>query len=109
MKKVLFVSMLTLASSFIPVTGGLVPQSYAGAIDQLRDTAGTSGQAADDANSGNYGGAREGSGAGFDGNTYNPTPVVDLSGKQGVVDPNDLKQYDPPKPSLKPSYVPPLP
>lgn len=105
MKKVALASMLILASSLIPITGGLL----AGALDQLRDTAGTSGQAADDAHSGNYGGSREGSGAGFDGNTYNPTPVVDLSGKQGVVDPNDLKQYDPPKSSLKPSYVPPLP
>lgn len=109
MKRVFWVSMLTLASSLMPVTGGLVPQSYAGAFDQLQDIAGTSGQAADNANSGNYGGAREGSGAGFDGNSYNPTPVVDLSGKEGIVDPNDLKQYDPPRPSLKPSYVPPLP
>jgi len=25
-------------------------------------------------------------------------PVVDLSGKQGVVDPADLKKYDPPAP-----------
>lgn len=109
MKKVAFVSMLTLASSFIPMKGGLIAQSYAGTFEQLQDIAGSSGQSADDANSGNYGGAREGSGAGFDGNTYNPTPVVDLSGKQGVVDPNDLKQYDPPESSLKPSYVPPLP
>lgn len=102
MKKVLLVSILTVASSLISV-------SYAGAWEQAQGVQGTSSDAANQANSGNYGNAREGAGAGFDGNTYNPTPVVDLSGKQGVVDPNDLKRYDPPQPSLKPSYVPPLP
>ena len=35
-------------------------------------------------------------GASFDGNSYNSPPPVDLTGKEGVVDPNDLKQYDPP-------------
>jgi len=34
--------------------------------------------------------------------------VVDLSGKEGVVDPKDLKKYDPKPPSLK-IKVPPLP
>jgi hypothetical protein len=51
-------------------------------------------------------GARAGSGQGFDTNSGNP---VDLSGKRGVVDPNDLKQYDPPTPSLRIHPPPPLP
>lgn len=96
--------MLILASS------SLVTRAYAGAWQQAQDIQGTSGQASDDAQSGNYDGGRRGSGAGFDGNTYNPpAPPVDLSGKRGIVDPNDLKQGDPKPPSLRPSYVPPLP
>lgn len=78
----------------------------AGAWEEAQGIRDASGSAA---SSSSYEGAREGSGAGFDGNTYNPTPVVDLSGKQGVVDPRDLKQYDPEPRSLKPSHVPPLP
>lgn len=39
-------------------------------------------------------GAREGAGQGWD--TDSGTPV-DLTGHQGIVDPNDLKQYDPPQ------------
>lgn len=108
MKKVIFVSMLTLASSLIPMTGGLVTESYAGAWQQAQDIQGTSGQAGSDANSGNYGSAREGAGAGFDGNKYNPTPPVQINGN-GVVDPNDLKKDDPKPKPLHPSYVPPLP
>jgi len=109
MKKLLVVSMLTVASSIVFMNGGLATPLHAGAWGQAQDVEGTSGYAAGSANSGNYEGAREGAGAGFDGNSYNSPSVVDLSGKQGVVDPNDLKKYDPPQPSLKPSYVPPLP
>jgi hypothetical protein len=50
-------------------------------------------------------GARYGASQGFD--TDSSTPV-DLSGKEGVFDPNDLKQYDPPAPSLHTNPPPPL-
>lgn len=104
MKKVLLASMLILTSS------SLVTHVYAGAWQQAQDIQGTSGQASDDAQSGNYNGGRSGSGAGFDGNKYNPpAPPVDLRDKRGIVDPNDLRQGDPKPPSSKPSYVPPLP
>lgn len=96
---------------FVLLVGGmtLCAAVNAGAWEEAQGIRDASGSAASSANSGNYEGAREGAGTGFDGNTYNPTPVVDLSGKQGVVDPRDLKQYDPEPRSLKPSYVPPLP
>jgi hypothetical protein len=51
-------------------------------------------------------GARRGTGQGFD--TRSDTPV-DLSGKRGVVDPKDLKQYDPPTIRVRGNPPPPLP
>ncbi|MDD5393846.1 MAG: hypothetical protein PHE17_12575 [Thiothrix sp.] len=69
----------------------------------------TSGDAVGYANSGDYEDAAASAGAGFD-TAADPIPPVDLSGcdPHCTVDPADLKQYDPPQPSLKPSYVPPL-
>jgi hypothetical protein len=109
MKKVLIVSILTLASSLLPIAGGFVTNSYAGTLQQVEDIQNASGEAAGNANSGNYGRSREGAGAGYDGNRYNPAPTVDLRGKEGIVNPNTLKDNNPPPRSLKPSYVPPLP
>ncbi|HRJ51323.1 MAG TPA: hypothetical protein PLE99_01050 [Candidatus Thiothrix moscowensis] len=70
---------------------------------------GTSVDAAGYANSDDYESAATNAGAGFDTATEGSPPPVYLNCDPCVVDPNDLKQYDPPEPSLKPSYVPPLP
>lgn len=61
------------------------------------------------ANAGNDEDARATAGAGFDTAGSEATPPVYLDCDPCVVDPADLKQYDPPEPSLQPSYVPPLP
>lgn len=70
---------------------------------------GNSSQAAGYANTGDDEAAAATAGAGFDSATNTTNPPVYLNCDPCVVDPNDLKQYDPPQPSLKPSYVPPLP
>lgn len=80
--------------------------------DSAYDQAGAAAENGDDAagyaNSGNYEGAAAAAGAGFD-TAGSSTPPVYLDCDPCVVDPGDLKQYDPPQPSLQPSYVPPLP
>lgn len=58
--------------------------------------------------SGDYEDASAAAGSGFD-TAGSETPPVYLDCDPCTVDPADLKQYDPPTPSLKPSYVPPLP
>ncbi|UWX56910.1 hypothetical protein NY406_06555 [Chlorobaculum sp. MV4-Y] len=76
---------------------------HAGAFDQLidisRDSEAATREPSDE-------GAREGASQGFDTNSDTP---VDLRGKKGVIDPNDLKQYDPPARSLHTNPPPPLP
>ena len=47
--------------------------------------------------------------SGFSTATETTPPPVYLDCNPCVVDPAALNQYDPPEPSLKPSYVPPLP
>ncbi|MDD5395025.1 MAG: hypothetical protein PHE17_18555 [Thiothrix sp.] len=82
------------------------------AAGSLVDTAQSSGDAAGMVSEGNDEGARAQAGSGFDGNeAADPPPLVDLRhcDPHCTVDPNDLKKDDPPAPSLKPSYVPPLP
>lgn len=99
MKKVF--SMLLL----LAISGALAPANlHAGsAFDQLMDTSRDSEAATREPSDE---GARAGASQGFD--TDSDTPV-DLSGKEnGVVDPNDLKQYDPPAPSLHTNPPPPL-
>ncbi len=96
MKKIVVFSMAALMVSFLTGKDGLVTVAYAeSAMDQLYGAESSSNQAADEANSGNYEGAHNDAGASFDGNSYNDPSVVDLSGKEGIVDPNDLKKYDP--------------
>ena len=96
MKKIVIFSMAALMVSFLTGINGIMPAAYAeSAMDQLYGADESSSQAADEANSGNYEGARNDAGSSFDGNSYNDPSVVDLTGKEGVVDPNDLKQYDP--------------
>ena len=97
MKKVFSVLLL------LAVSGALAPTNlHAGAFDQLMDTSRDSEAATREPSSE---GAREGASQGFDTNSDTP---VDLSGKEGVVDPNDLKQYDPPARSLHTNPPPPL-
>jgi hypothetical protein len=88
----------------LAVSGALTPTNlHAGAFDQLMDTSRDSEAATREPTDE---GARYGASQGFD--TDSSTPV-DLSGKEnGVVDPNDLKQYDPPQPSLHINPPPPL-
>ena len=87
----------------LAVSGALTPTNlHAGAYDQLIDTSRDSEAATREPTDE---GARYGASQGFD--TDSDTPV-DLSGKEGVVDPNDLKQYDPPPPSLHINPPPPL-
>ncbi|MDD5406580.1 MAG: hypothetical protein PHE73_06550 [Sulfurovaceae bacterium] len=96
MKKILILSMATLMISFLTGKSGIITVAYAdSAMDQLQDADESSSQAADEADHGDYEGAHNDAGASFDGNSYNDPSVVDLSDKQGVVDPQDLKQYDP--------------
>ncbi|MGC8773719.1 MAG: hypothetical protein ACP5R6_00430 [Chlorobaculum sp.] len=89
----------------LAVSGALAPSNLhaEGAFDQLRDTSRDSEAATREPSDE---GARFGASQGFDTDSDIP---VDLSGKQGVVDPNDLKQYDPPAPSLHTNPPPPLP
>lgn len=95
MKKIFGLVAFVMVSSYI-TNGGLSPKLYAdSAMDQLQDADESSSQAVDKANSGDYEGAHNDAGASFDGNNYNDGSVVDLSDKQGVVDPNDLKKDDP--------------
>ena len=47
--------------------------------------------------------------SGFNAATETNPPPVYLDCNPCVIDPAALNQYDPPEPSLKPSYVPPLP
>ncbi len=83
---------------------GYAVNSFAGsAMDDLNNAA-RDGDAATSSPTGE--GAREGAGQGFD--TPSPTPV-DLTGKEGVVDPADLKQYDPPPIRINGNPPPPLP
>jgi len=97
MKK-LFFAVLLLAISGYAVNG------FAGsAMDDLNNAA-RDGDAATSEPTDE--GAREGAGQGFD--TPAPTPV-DLTGKEGVVDPADLKQYDPPPIRVNGNPPPPLP
>ncbi len=86
MKKV-FGMLLILAVSGTLAQTNLHAES---AYDQLRDTSRDSEAATREPTDE---GAKYGSSQGFDTNSDTP---VDLSGKEGVVDPNDLKQYDPP-------------
>ncbi|MDD3775202.1 MAG: hypothetical protein PHV08_04490 [Sulfurovaceae bacterium] len=86
MKKVVVISMAAFMMSF----------AYAqSAMDQLYGAEESSSQAAGKAETGYYEGAHNDAGASFDGNSYNDPSVVDLTGKEGIVDPNDLKKYDP--------------
>ncbi len=95
MKKIFGLMAFVMVSSYI-TNGGFSPKLYAeSAMDQLYGADESSSQAADEANSGDYEGAHNDAGSSFDGNSYNDPSVVDLTGKEGVVDPNDLKQYDP--------------
>jgi hypothetical protein len=97
MKKVLSVAAFMAIASLIAPNGAFVPKLYAeSAFDQLQDASDSGQQGADKADHGDYEGAKNDSGASFDGNSYDSPPPVDLTGKEGVVDPNDLKQYDPP-------------
>ncbi|MGW8168935.1 MAG: hypothetical protein ACWGHH_02915 [Sulfurovaceae bacterium] len=97
MKKIVVFSMAALMVSFLTGKGGIITtEAHAeSAMDQLYGADESSSQAADEANSGDYEGAHNDAGSSFDGNSYNDPSVVDLTGKEGVVDPNDLKQYDP--------------
>ncbi len=79
------------------------------AYDQAASTAQSGEEAVGYANSGDDEDARATAGAGFDTAGSEATPPVYLNCDPCVVDPGDLKQYDPPEPSLQPSYVPPLP
>ncbi len=85
MKKIFFIVFL------MALSGLFTSNSYGSALDDLNNAA-RDGEAATREPSNE--GARDGSGQGFD--TSAPTPV-DLTGKDGVVDPSDLKQYDPQK------------
>ena len=97
MKKVVTIVAFMAISSLITTSGGLSPKLYAdSAMDQLQNANDTGQDAVDQANSGNLEGAHDTAGSAFDGNDVNNPPPVDLTGKEGVVDPNDLKQYDPP-------------
>lgn len=97
MKKILSVVAFMAIASYIAPSGAFVPKLYAdSAMDQLQNADDTGQDAVDQANSGNLEGAHGTAGSGFDGNDVNNPPPVDLRGKEGVVDPNDLKQYDPP-------------
>jgi len=96
MKKIVVFSMAALMVSFLTGKGGIITVAYAeSAMDQLYGADESSSQAAGKADHGDYEGARNDAGSSFDGNSYNDPSVVDLTGKEGVVDPNDLKQYDP--------------
>lgn len=97
MKKVLFLLAL----------GFLSFGSADGAYEQLEDTAYYGNEAT---RAGSDEEARQLSGCGFDYDCPTPT-VVDLSGagEHPTVDSTILQTYDPVEPSLKPSYVPPLP
>ncbi len=98
MKKVFFALLL------FAIAGMYGVQGFAGsAMDDLNNAA-RDGDAATSAPTGE--GAREGAGQGFD--TPSPTPV-DLIGKEGVVDPADLKQYDPQPIRIQGNPPPPLP
>ena len=98
MKKVFRVCLL------IAVSGVMGHSSlFAGAYDDLRN-ASRDGDAATREPSNE--GARSGSNQGFDRNADTP---VDLSGKRGVVDPNDLKQSDPKPIRVQGNPPPPLP
>lgn len=79
------------------------------AYDQAGAVEESSEDAAGYANSGDYEDAASAAGSGFDTAGSEATPPVYLDCDPCIVDPADLKQYDPPEPSLKPSYVPPLP
>ncbi len=98
MKKVVFALLLFAISGMYAVNG------FAGnAMDDLNNAA-RDGDAATSEPTDE--GAKEGAGYGFD--TPAPTPV-DLTGKEGVVDPEDLKQYDPEPIRIQGNPPPPLP
>lgn len=98
MKKVFFALLLFAISGMYGVKG------FAGsAMDDLNNAA-QDGSAATSAPTDE--GSREGAGNTFD--TASPTPV-DLTGKDGVVDPADLKQYDPAPIRIQGNPPPPLP
>jgi len=97
MKKIVVFSMAALMVSFLTGKGGIITTEAQAesAMGQLYGADESSSQAAGKADHGDYEGARNDAGSSFDGNSYNDSSVVDLTGKEGVVDPNDLKQYDP--------------
>lgn len=91
MKKSLIFTLLAV----LGMSGLTVSNLYAdSALDQLNDAAESSGNVADSSNSDEV--AREKAGAAFDGQSDSTPPPVDLRDKEGIVDPNDLKKYDPP-------------
>lgn len=97
MKKILSVVAFMAMASYIAPNSAFMPKLYAqSAFGQLQDAAGSSEQGAYKVGYGDYEGGKSDSGASFDGNSYDSPPPVDLSDKKGIVDPNDLKQYDPP-------------
>ncbi|MDD5358910.1 MAG: hypothetical protein PHI79_05670 [Sulfurovaceae bacterium] len=97
MKKLVKVVAFMAISSLITTNGGLLPKLYANsAMDQLQDADDTGQDAVDQANFGDLEGAHGTAGSAFDGNDVNNPPPVDLTGKEGVVDPNDLKKHNPP-------------
>lgn len=106
MKKMLFVLMLMGVFTLLPVSGSFVSNGYAAgsALGQAQSIERNSSGAA---HSGSAESARERAGRGFDTPSGSP-PVVDLTGKKGVVDPKDLKKDDP-KPRKLQKVVPPLP
>lgn len=75
------------------------------ALDQLKYVEKESSAAAKEPSEG---AARARAGNGFDSRGSSSGDAVDLRGKRGVVDPNDLKQYDPPARSLR-TTPPPVP
>lgn len=99
MKKVCSMLLLLAVSGVITQTNLHAESAFDQLMDTSRDSEAATREPTDE-------GARYGSSQGFD--TYSDTPV-DLSGKEGIVDPNDLKQYDPPTPSLHINPPPPLP
>ncbi|WP_164926927.1 hypothetical protein [Chlorobaculum tepidum] len=87
----------------LAVSGALAPTNLhaESAFDQLkaisRDSEAATREPSDE-------GARDGASQGFD--TNSPPEPMHLKGNEGV-DPNYLKQYDPPAPSLRAYPVPP--
>lgn len=100
MKKVFSMLLLLAVSGALSQTNLYADSAYDQLSNTSRDSEAATREPTDE-------GARSGASQGFDTNSSNP---VDLTGKEnGVVDPNDLKQYDPPAPSLHTNPPPPLP